>query len=111
MVHSALQQKAISVLHRRGERGVAYYLKTQWRRHVLFALLFFVLTAAAWYSTGPILAAGFFGVWLGRLTRDFQWYVRLANEWETTTELIDWPRVEALAANSQDNSIHTGLPH
>ena len=109
MVQSALQQKALSVLQRRGERGVRYYLQKQWRRHVLFAIIFFLLTAAAWYSTSPILAAGLLGVWLGRLTRDFQWYVRLANEWETTTELIDWPRVEAIAANAQGNSVHTGL--
>jgi hypothetical protein len=64
-----------------------------------------VLVAVSWYLVAPILAAGVFGFWAGKLIRDFQWYARLASEWETTIDLIDWPLVEMLAAeHSTSNS-------
>ncbi len=105
----ALQAKAESILRRRHEKGVAYYYRTQWQRQLIFASLYALLIAAAWYLVGPLLAAGIFGFWMGKFIRDLQWYSRLASEWETTVDLIDWPRVELLAADRNIQSLSSDL--
>ena len=41
------------------------------------------------------LAAG--GFFAGAKIRDIRWWFALSKEWPTTSELLDWPKIEALA--------------
>ena len=44
------------------------------------------------------LGIGLASFWAGRVVRDIQWYRTLAFEWDSTKELLDWEKIERLAA-------------
>ena len=97
----SLQQKAELLRSRRNNPPtVGFYIRQSAGRHLLFAALFWLLIAVAWWSDLAFIGWLFGGVWAGRLFRDVQWYQRLTAEWETTTELVDWQKVETIARNA-----------
>jgi hypothetical protein len=93
-----LRDKARLVLQRRATPpGIGGYVRQHAVRHLVFSAIFWLIIVVAW-SVGQHAAAFIVaGFWAGRLTRDLQWYSRLAAEWETTRELLDWQKVESLA--------------
>ncbi len=95
---SLSQEKARLMLSRRNCRPtVASYLKQYVGRHLAFSAAFWALILAAWWSGQQSVALVVGGFWAGRLMRDIQWYQRLAAEWDSTSELVDWHKVELLA--------------
>lgn len=46
------------------------------------------------------LAAG--GFFAGAKIRDIRWWFALSKEWPTTSELLDWPKIEGLLAGNPD---------
>jgi hypothetical protein len=99
MVDSAkIHALAVALEKRRhAPPNIGYYLQHNWKRHVLFILLYGLLIAAIvalGYYVPAILLAGFV---VGRQTRDLQWYRSLAREWPSTSHFIDWQKVEAIA--------------
>jgi hypothetical protein len=96
---SLLVDKARLMLSRRINRPtVASYLKQYGARHLAYSALFWVLILLAWWNEQQPVALVVVGFWAGRLMRDIQWYQRLVAEWDSTSELIDWQKVEMLAA-------------
>ena len=98
MQQDILTQKARRLLAQRSADVTAWtYLHQNLSRHLTMTAILGALTAGAW-AAGVTDAAIVIGtLWAGRLMRDIQWYARLAAEWRTTREIIDWPKVEALA--------------
>ena len=94
-----LAGKARRLLHRRHEPCTLFRLMgSQWRRHLVISVCFGLLTVAAWQMHNVHLAIGLAAFWAGRLLRDIQWYGTMAREWESTRELLDWEKIERLAA-------------
>lgn len=73
-------------------------LSEQWRRHVLTSVCFGLLCTFAWLVGNTYLVIGLSAFWISRFVRDIQWYRMLAREWESTKELLDWEKIERLAA-------------
>jgi hypothetical protein len=98
---SLLQDKARLMLSRRNNRPtLTTYLKQYGARHLAFSCVFWLLILAAWWSGQQAAALLIGGFWAGRLMRDIQWYQRLVTEWDATRELVDWQKVELLAAGT-----------
>ncbi len=94
-----LAGKARRLLQRRHEPiTLLRFLSGQWRRHVLITVGFGILFAIAWQIGNVYLAVGLASFWAGRIVRDIQWYRTLVFEWESTKELLDWEKIEQLAA-------------
>jgi Flp pilus assembly protein TadB len=96
----SLRDKARRVLARRQlEAGVGMYLRQNAARHLFFSAIFWLLIILLWAIGQHAAAFVIAGFWAGRLVRDIQWYRQLAAEWDTTRELLDWQKVEALAGS------------
>ena len=94
-----LAGKARRLLERRNEPlSLLRYLSSQWRRHVLITVCYAVLYAISWQIGNVYLTIGLASFWAGRVVRDIQWYRTLAFEWDSTKELLDWEKIERLAA-------------
>jgi hypothetical protein len=93
-----LSKKAQSLLERRQDGfGVGYYLRVSWRRQLLFLALYAGMVYCLYLMGSYVLATVFLGFALGRTIRDLQWFHRLAQEWPSTVELLDWDRITQLA--------------
>jgi hypothetical protein len=95
-----VRQKAQVALAFQAEprRIFSYYVRTRWKKQLLVTAVFAALIAGAWMTQQPYVAVGIFGLWAGRLMRDYQWFWFLTGEWATTCELIDWRKAEELAS-------------
>lgn len=94
-----LAKKARRLLRHRDEPiTLLRYLGSQGQRHALVAVAFALLCAAAWQIGNLYLAIGLASFWAGRILRDLQWYRTLVFEWASTKELLDWEKIERLAA-------------
>jgi hypothetical protein len=93
-----LKPKARRLLAQRSAEVTLWtYLRQNLSRHLTMTAIFGALTVGAW-AAGVTEAALVIGtLWAGRLMRDIQWYARLAGEWPSTRELIDWEKVESIA--------------
>ncbi len=97
--NSHLAGKARRLLERRDEPlTLFHFLSSQWRRRVLITVAFGILCAIAWQIGNVHLAIGLASFWAGRFLRDIQWYRTLVFEWASTKELLDWEKIERLAA-------------
>ncbi len=76
---------------------IGYYLRDQWRRHVMIAVCFGVLFSIACVIGNYYVAVAVATLWAGRFMRDIQWYRTLSREWESTKELLDWDKIERFA--------------
>ncbi len=98
MNQNALSKKAQSLLERRQSGlGVGYYLRAGWRRQLLFLALYAAVIYSLYAMGSYLLATVFLGFTLGRTIRDLQWFRRLAQEWPSTVELLDWKKITLLA--------------
>jgi hypothetical protein len=94
-----LARKARRLLEQRHEPiTLLGFISGQWRRHVLFTVGYGILMAIAWQIGNVYLAIGLASFWAGRVVRDIQWYRTLVLEWRSTKELLDWEKIERLAA-------------
>jgi len=94
-----LAGKARRLLERRdAPLTLFHFLSGQWQRHVLITVGFGILCAIAWQIGNVYLAIGLASFWAGRIVRDLQWYRTVVFEWESTKELLDWEKIERLAA-------------
>ncbi len=94
-----LAGKARRLLERRDQPiTLVRYLSENWRRHLVVAIAFGLLIAAAWQTGNNGLAVMIASFWTGRFVRDVQWFRTLAREWPSTKELLDWKKIEHLAA-------------
>lgn len=84
---------------------VVRYLLDQWRRHLLIASLFAVLCVISVLIGNYYLVVCVATLWAGRFTRDLQWYHQLSREWPTTVELLDWEKIERLAASANSSRL------
>lgn len=97
-----MKDKARLLLSRRHAAvGVGFYLRQNAARHLLFSAIFWLLIPLVWMAGQHSVSFVIAGFWAGRLMRDFQWYRRLAAEWDTTSELLDWQKIETLATANQ----------
>jgi hypothetical protein len=98
MQQDFLKPKARRLLAQRSAEVTTWtYLRQNLARHLTMTAIFGALTAGAW-AAGVTEAALVIGtLWAARLMRDIQWYARLAGEWPSTREFIDWERVETIA--------------
>jgi hypothetical protein len=95
-----LQYTARQLLKRRDKNpGVGFLRLLPWRHYLTRTLLIAVGVGIFYRLEHPCIAACAASIWAGRLLTDLQWYYRLSGEWETTAELIDWPKVERIAAD------------
>ena len=93
-----LVTKARALLERRDTTpGVAYYWRTQWRRQLLFLILYLGVAAALNAVQWNVAAWLFLGFTIGRTLRDIRWYQTLAREWPSNAELLDWDKIQRLA--------------
>ena len=98
----SINDKARLLLSRRqAAAGIGMYLRQNAVRHLLFSAIFWLLILLVWMFGQHSVSFVITGFWAGRLIRDFQWYQRLAAEWDTTRELLDWQKIEALASANQ----------
>lgn len=101
MNQTKLSKKAQSLLERRQDGfGVGYYLRVSWRRQLLFLALYAAMVYCLYIMGSYMFATVFLGFVLGRTIRDLQWFHRLAQEWPSTVELLDWNKITLLANQS-----------
>ncbi|WP_404309307.1 hypothetical protein [Neorhodopirellula lusitana] len=82
-----------------------FYLVHDWRRQLVFAIAYVAVAAALWSINWRLASVAFFAFFVGRIVRDIRWWRALAKEWPTTAELIDWPRVEAIANETHEEDL------
>lgn len=100
MTPAELQQKCKQLLARRDSPATPwYYVIRDWRRQLLFCIAYFGVAAGLWLLDCRLLSVAFLAFYVGRTVRDLRWWKALAREWPSTKELLDWPRIESLAAN------------
>ena len=103
MARSDLTTEAKQLLARRSAPSSPwFYISRDWRRQVLFLAAYVVIPIVLWFlgMTAVALAAACF--FAGIKFRDIRWWIALAKEWPTTTELLDWPKIETIANRSAD---------
>lgn len=84
--------------HRRPTTGS--YLREHWRRHAIVAACFCMLVLVSCWIVSYCLAVAMGTLWVGRFSRDIQWYRALSREWDSTKELLDWEKIERIANSS-----------
>ncbi len=104
MSGSEVTQLAKRLLSRReAPGGLLFYVSQDWRRQLPFWAVYVALPVILWrldLSTAAVALACFF---TGAKIRDIRWWVAGARQWPTTSELLDWEKIEALAqASSTD---------
>jgi hypothetical protein len=98
----SLPDKARLLWTRRHEKVSAWtYLRQNAPRHLFFTAVFWTVIVFSWLQDLRPMSFLLFGYWLGRLSRDIAWYRRLVVEWATTRELLDWPKIESFANQSE----------
>ena len=103
MAESQLQSKCLQLLARRSTPATPwFYVLRDWKRQLLFTIAYLALAAALWASNWHLFSVGFLAFFIGRAVRDIRWWRALTKEWPTTAELIDWPRVEAIASGESE---------
>lgn len=90
---------------REAHASVWFYVKHNWQRQLFFAIAYLTMAGALWSINWRSISVAFLAYFMGRTVRDIQWYRSLAKEWPTTAELIDWPRVEAIANETKEESV------
>lgn len=98
MADTELQTKCKQLLARRHAPATPwFYLTHDWRRQLFFTIAYLAVAAALWSINWRLASVGFLAFFIGRIVRDIRWWRALSKEWPTTAEVIDWPRVEAIA--------------
>jgi hypothetical protein len=94
----SLKEKA-QVLWKRRQTTVSLgmYLRQNATRHFIVSAILWLSIILIWSGGQQAIALVSAGIWAGRIMRDIQWYRRLAAEWDTTRELLDWQKIESLA--------------
>ncbi|WP_254507129.1 hypothetical protein [Anatilimnocola floriformis] len=96
---SLLSAKARALLERRNiTPGIAYYWRTQWRRQLLFVVIYLAMVSVLYAAHWHLAATLMLGFVIGRTVRDIRWYQTLAREWPSNEEMLDWQKIERLAA-------------
>lgn len=103
-----LAEACRSLLERRHVRSQVLWLL--WRALKKTALpkmlVIVLLVSGAWYASQnfefiwPMACLLSFAA--GTYIRDVRWYFALARQWHTTSQLLDWDRIESIAAGSID---------
>jgi hypothetical protein len=100
------------LLERRAERsGVWWYVKVSWRRQLLSLVGFAVLIVVCLRSGAEWWAIGVAAFWVGQKLRDLQWWRALVRQWPETECLLDWSKIERLAARGADAGAGSGSEH
>lgn len=95
--------KAKQLLARRSVPNSAwFYVRRDWRRQVAFLAAYVAIPIALWYLNTTMIAIAAAGFFVGTKVRDVRRWVALSREWPTTSEMLDWPKIEALAGNPAD---------
>lgn len=90
--------KARMLLARRENPGSPwFYLRADWRRQLIFLVLYVALIGVLFRLDLASPAWLFAGFVVGTKLRDVRWWNALAKEWPTTMEFLDWPKIEAAA--------------
>ena len=104
MTPEELKNKCKQILARRDCPATPwYYVVRNWRRQVLFCAGYFGIAAVFWVFDYQLLSVACLGFYIGRTVRDVRWWRALAKEWPSTSELLDWPRIERIAATDGEN--------
>jgi len=105
MLQPDVATKAKQLLSRRNSpNGVWYYLRRDLRRQAPFLMAYVAIPIALWSLDAKSIAIAAAGFFAGSKIRDIRWWASLSREWPTTTELLDWPKIEALAGTPNDSS-------
>lgn len=99
MTDVELKTTCRELLARRNDvRGPSYYFRQTWRRHLLFVIAYLSVSGILWMLDFRIVSGVFAGFLIGRIIRDIRWWQALARQWPTNCELLDWPKIERIAA-------------
>ena len=102
MPKSDITIKARQLLSRRTAPNSAWsYVRQDWRRQAVFLVAYIAIPIVLWrldMKGFAIAAAGFF---VGTKVRDVRWWVASSREWPTTSELLNWPKIETIAGKSE----------
>jgi hypothetical protein len=103
MPKSDIATKARLLIARRSApNSVWFYVSRDWRRHLLFLVIYVAIPVVLWQLDFAMLAGGVACLFAGAKLRDVRWYVALTKEWPTTMELLDWSKVETIANGNAD---------
>ncbi len=98
MSQADITTKAKQLLARRqAPNSPWFYLSRDWRRQVVFILAYIAIPIASWSMNLRLLAVAMACFFIGAKIRDVRWWFALSKEWPTTSKLIDWDKVEAIA--------------
>ncbi|MCA9150822.1 MAG: hypothetical protein KDA92_16035 [Planctomycetales bacterium] len=103
----ASRVEIITVARRLMERretapGIGFYLRQIWRRQLVFLVAYAAMAYLLWSLGMQLLTGAYICFILGAKLRDLRWYWTLSRQWPTTSELLDWPKIEAIAAGQLD---------
>jgi hypothetical protein len=105
----ALCQLARVLIARRTEPwGVWWYVKVSWRRQLASLIGTAVLIVFCLASGMDWWAMGLACFWVGQKLRDLQWWRALVRQWPETVRLLDWSKIERLAARGADATTGPG---
>lgn len=103
MSQSGITTKAKQVLARRDvPNSPWFYVSLDWKRQLLFLVAYVAIPIALWLLSFTMLAVAAACFFAGTKIRDVRWWVALSREWPTTSELLDWPKIEAIANGADE---------
>jgi hypothetical protein len=97
-VSPSLRKKARLLLARKEDiSGAWIYFKMQWKRQVLFILIYLFGLFIVWVAGLQYAAVALGGFVIGTKLRDIRWWRALARDWQDTRQILDWEKITALA--------------
>ena len=103
MSQSDITAKAKQILARRdAPNSPWFYLSRDWRKQSLFLVAYIAIPIALWLLNMVMLAVAAACFFAGTKIRDIRWWVALSKEWPTTSEFLDWEKIEAIASGAVD---------
>ena len=103
MSQSDITTKAKELLKRRGAPNSPwFYFFRDWRRESMFLAAYIAIPTVMWYLVSQLLAVAMACFFAGTKIRDVRWWFALSKQWPTTSELLDWAKIEALASGASD---------
>lgn len=97
-------QARLLLARRNDTNDMWYYLRRDLRRQTVVVLGYAFVAIGLWclgWRMTSMAAAGFF---MGSKVRDLRWWAALSGQWDSTADLLDWPRIEELAKSAVESA-------
>lgn len=95
---------AKQLLSRRGvPNSPWFYVSRNWRMQLLFLAAYIAIPAVFFYLNVTMLGVASACFFAGSKIRDVRWWIALSKQWPTTSELLDWAKIEMIANGGTDS--------